>query len=69
MPIFDARHRQFNLQSDLENLGAVLPTFTGKIPFGSCILIAHSMTSYIKDGDANLSTNIQWVVVLGTEDG
>ena len=68
VPVYDAREHTFNFKEDLDNIGAILPTYPHEIPFGSCVIVAHSLTSYGKNGEDHLSTNIQWVVILGIPD-
>jgi hypothetical protein len=66
VPIFDGREHDFNFDDDLQNISDLLPLYESEVPFGSCALVAHTMTSYKKEEKNHLSLNVQWVVILGT---
>jgi hypothetical protein len=68
VPVFDGRGRVFNFKEDIENIKDILPSYPREVPLGSCVVVGHSMTSYEKGGVDHLSTNIQWVIILGIPD-
>ncbi|KAJ7768497.1 hypothetical protein B0H16DRAFT_1716487 [Mycena metata] len=72
LPIFDARKTTIDYATDLGRLAAVLPAFTGDIPFSSFVVVGYSVSSYkanlsgSTERVAHLSCNVLWAIVCGT---
>ncbi|KAJ7723245.1 hypothetical protein B0H16DRAFT_342809 [Mycena metata] len=72
LPVFDARKTVFDINADLGRLAAVLPVFTGEIPFSSFVLVGYSVSSYASNLSGSservphVSCNILWAIVCGT---
>ncbi|KDR72381.1 hypothetical protein GALMADRAFT_74078 [Galerina marginata CBS 339.88] len=67
VPIFDARSISFNPNTDWPNLANILPQFHTEVPRGSLVAVAYTCNTYVSShNEWNLSTNVQFVVVLGT---
>jgi len=45
----------------------MLPLFNAEVPAGSFLVVAYTMTAYKKGDVWNLSTNIQFVIVVATD--
>jgi hypothetical protein len=65
--VYDARECPFNFETNLEDIGSVLPRFEEEIPLHSFVVVAYSMGHYDKDGRANLTMNILFAILIGTE--
>lgn len=75
--VYDARERGFNFTSDFDILDS-LPRFQGEIPLGSFVVVAYTMSSYVKykkgekskaedpNRDWHLSMNIQFAILFAT---
>ncbi|EAU82080.2 hypothetical protein CC1G_09682 [Coprinopsis cinerea okayama7 len=70
VPIYDARNQQnFDLESDLSNLGAALPAWNQEVPRGSFVVVGYTAAVYLSNmGKWTLSLNIQWVIIIGCPD-
>jgi hypothetical protein len=74
VPAFDAREIAQDVRIDFEHFDDIFPRFEGEIPTGSCVVVGHSVSSYIgkKDDEEkfgtniHLATNLLFVVVFGT---
>lgn len=68
MPVYDARVKSFDFDTDLENLDSILNRYQGQIPFGSFAVVGYTSAAYHspKNNTWMLACNIQWVIVLGT---
>ncbi|KDR86191.1 hypothetical protein GALMADRAFT_219158 [Galerina marginata CBS 339.88] len=67
VPIYDARSISFNPTTDWPKLANILPPFRGEVPRGSLVVVAYTCNTYFStQNEWNLSTNVQFVVVLGT---
>jgi len=64
--IFDARKKNFNFSSKtLDDLEKILPKYSGdEITEGSLVMVAYTMSSYLKKGVRTLSPNLNWVVLI-----
>lgn len=67
VPIYDAREHPFDYASDLEDIACVLPRFEEEIPPHSFVVVGYTMGHYDKDGRANLTMNIIFAILIGTE--
>lgn len=63
--MYDGRAIDFNFEEDIENIAEVLPSYPEEVPYGSCVVVAHSLTAYRKNRMDHLSANVQWVIILG----
>lgn len=68
--IFDGRTKRFDYVNGLARPHLTWPLWTGgPVPPGSCVVLAFSAGVYKdKGGYLILSTNIQWMSVLGAND-
>ena len=74
VPVFDAQETSQDADVDFDDLDGVFSRFQGEIPYGSCVAVGHSVSSYIgkKDDEEkigtkiHLATNILFVIVFGT---
>lgn len=66
LTIYGARGTPFNFASDLEDLESTLARTYDQVPPGSFV-VGYTMTNYDKDGRSNLSTNVQFAIILATE--
>ncbi|KAJ7441881.1 hypothetical protein FB451DRAFT_1190858 [Mycena latifolia] len=72
VPVYDAQKTPFDFDTDLSRISAVLPLFTGEIPFSSFIVVGYSVSSYSAtlsggmERVPHLGCNILWVIVCGT---
>jgi hypothetical protein len=77
VPAFDARAIKLNSSVNFEALEGTFPHFDGEVPVGSCVAVGHSISAYVRnkdqggvkrETDANLGSNILFVMVFGTPD-
>jgi hypothetical protein len=71
VPIYDARNHNFDPNKDLNNLSKLPLWMNGveDVPRQSLAVVGYTVHTYKRGGkELNLSTNIQWLVVLGTCD-
>ena len=63
---FDATEKTFDFsKTTLDDLKRILPKYAGdKISAGSLIMVAYTVSSYLKKGVRNLSLNLNWVVLI-----
>ncbi|KAJ2913340.1 hypothetical protein MD484_g7077, partial [Candolleomyces efflorescens] len=72
VPVYDARNaRTVDFNVDLPKLAEFLPPFDGEIPYGSLVVVGHSLSCYITSSGKysakwTLGCNILWAIVLGT---
>ncbi|KAK7013161.1 hypothetical protein R3P38DRAFT_2407544, partial [Favolaschia claudopus] len=73
VPVYDARHREFDFDTELPSLATALPRWTGgEIPIGSFIVVGYTVASYLgkaqgQDGKVlHIGNNILWAIVCGT---
>ena len=74
MPVFDAQEATQDAEIKFEDLDGVFSRFEGEIPYGSCVAVGHSISSYVgkKDDEEkigtkiHLATNVLFVIVFGT---
>ena len=66
VPIFDATETNFDFsRKNLDDLEKVLPKYSGgEINSGSLVMVAYTMSAYLKKGVRTLSPNLNWVVVI-----
>ena len=67
LTIYGACGTPFNFASDLEDLESTLARTYDQVPPGSFVVVGYTMTNYDKDGRSNLSTNVQFAIILATE--
>jgi hypothetical protein len=71
VPIYDARGQDFDPNKDLNDLSR-LPLWKNgveDVPRQSLAVVGYTIHTYKRSGkELNLSTNVQWLVVLGTCD-
>ncbi|KAJ2911706.1 hypothetical protein MD484_g8708, partial [Candolleomyces efflorescens] len=67
IPVYDAREaRTIDFDKDLPNLDSFLPRWQGEIPYGSFVVVGHTMVVYYsKHKRWTLACNLQWVIVVG----
>ncbi|KAG2017318.1 hypothetical protein CC2G_006836 [Coprinopsis cinerea AmutBmut pab1-1] len=66
VPVYDLReHPDFNFSSDLDNVHK-LPRWEEEIPVGSCVVVAHTVGTYLSPstGKKHVTFNIQFVLLL-----
>ncbi|KAJ7229260.1 hypothetical protein C8J57DRAFT_1387555 [Mycena rebaudengoi] len=78
IPVYDARNRRLNFQTDLPHLNTkdILPLFQGEIPFGSFVVVGYTVTGWQAVPSINidkirhphLGCNIMWAIVVGVRD-
>ncbi|KAK7040605.1 hypothetical protein R3P38DRAFT_2769080 [Favolaschia claudopus] len=73
VPVYDARHLDFDFTSDLPKLATTLPRWPEKeIPEGSFVTVGYTVSTYKgtasghTDKVLHLGCNLQWVIVCGT---
>jgi hypothetical protein len=67
VPIYDARELDTDKIEDVLLALASLHQFEDDVPTGSCAVVGHTITTYIKkDKTTQVSFNIHWVAVIGT---
>lgn len=67
VPIYDGRGKSFDYNCNLAQVHEMLPLFNAEVPAGSFLVVAYTMTAYKKGDVWNLSTNIQFVIVVATD--
>ncbi|KAJ7028866.1 hypothetical protein C8F04DRAFT_963544 [Mycena alexandri] len=72
LPVYDARKTAFDFEFDLPRISAVLPSFTGEIPFSSFVVVGYTASTYngalggSTERVTHLGCNVIWVIVCGT---
>ncbi|KAJ7703375.1 hypothetical protein B0H16DRAFT_1482942 [Mycena metata] len=72
LPVYDARKTAFDFEFDLPRISAVLPSFTGEIPFSSFVVVGYTASTYngslggTTERVTHLGCNVVWVIVCGT---
>lgn len=72
VPVYDARKKVVNFDTDIDLLDKKLPLFVGEVPFGSFIVVGYTCSTYqanlsgSNERVAHLGCNILWVIVCGT---
>lgn len=65
MPVYDARQRRIDFESDFERLDQVFPRLSQELPENSIALVAYTLTSFKKDKPYwQALFNIQWAMLL-----
>jgi len=68
VPIYDARgQKTFDYNRDLSAIDERLPRYNSEVPAGSFSVVGYTMTAYKKQDVWNLSTNVQFVIVVATD--
>jgi len=64
--IFDATEKMFDFsRKTLDDLEKILPKYSGdEISAGSLVMVAYTVSSYLKKGVRTLSPNLNWVVLI-----
>ncbi|KAJ2912062.1 hypothetical protein MD484_g8353, partial [Candolleomyces efflorescens] len=67
IPVYDAREaRTIDFDKDLRDLDSFLPRWQGEIPYGSFVVVGHTIVVYYsKHKRWTLACNLQWVIVVG----
>ncbi|KAK7015098.1 hypothetical protein R3P38DRAFT_2397230, partial [Favolaschia claudopus] len=73
VPVYDARHLDFDFTADLPKMATDLPLWPHKeIPEGSFVTVGYTVSTYKgmasghTDKVLHLGCNLQWVIVCGT---
>ncbi|KAJ2913529.1 hypothetical protein MD484_g6885, partial [Candolleomyces efflorescens] len=67
IPVYDAREAStMDFNVDLARLDTVLPRWQGEIPYGSFVVVGHTIVVYYsKHKRWTLACNLQWIIVVG----
>ena len=64
VPVYDSQETPFNYSTDLDDIGMALPLYGSEIPTGSFAVVTYTLSSYKKETERHLNSNVQFVILV-----